>query len=294
MKAFFRAAAMAVCVLLAGKAGAETVVTNFPLGTFVYTGSVLDYRHEVRTSADRLVIEAVAADGTVLASCRVTDPVVSSGVNYVLEVPVATAASSRSAAIGDELHCVVRYENGAAAISTNPLPAVAAANDIVHVNVAAARSTAFETAEGGTVSVSDAYLAGLAPYMQQNGHDAYDPSADWDGDGVSNYAEYAAGTNPFDDSDFLRITSVALQPSGEKPSVIEFEYAGGHLYTLVSTPSLSEPVWTTESFGAGSAKAVPQRSLSFPGNEAGDVGTATLYLVPAADSPALFYGIHAE
>ena len=295
MKRFLRAAAMAVCVLLAGKAGAATATNNFPLGTFVYVGSVLDHRHEVRTSADQLVIEAVAADGTVLASCRVTDPVVSSGVNYVLEVPVATLSSSRSAAIGDELRCVVRSESGATAISTTPLPAVTAANDIAHVNVVGARTTVFSAEDGSTASVSDDYLAGLAPYMQMKGCDSYDPWADWDGDGASNFAEYAAGTNPFDETDFLHIISSGIVSAKTEPMLyLEFEYAGGHLYTLGATPELAGSAWTTEPFGVGSADATPQRSLTLAGDEATGIGTATIYLVPATDSPVAFYRINAE
>ena len=84
---------------------------NFPLGTYVYRGSVMNYRHEVYSSGNGLTVEAVATNGTVLASCRVTDPV-SSGVNYVLEVPVSSQASAKSAAIGDELTCVVRSDGG--------------------------------------------------------------------------------------------------------------------------------------------------------------------------------------
>lgn len=290
---FLFRSALAAAVLLAAASGAADT-PNFPLGTFVYVGSVLDHRHEVRTSADNLVIQAVSTNGNVLASCRVTDPVVSSGVNFVLEVPVAARSSSRSAAIGDELRCVVLSGGGTAAVSTNPLPAVAAANAIAHVNVVAARSTVFAAEDGTTVSVSDNYLAGLAPYMQAQGHDAYDPFADWDGDGVSNYAEYAAGTSPFDPSDFLHITFHSIASNDDEPTVIGFEYAGGHLYSLVSTPSLPDPSWTAESFAFGSEEASPQQSLSIPGDEASDVGTATLYLVPATDSPVLFYGIRAE
>ena len=265
---------------------------NFPVGTYIYTGSVLDYRHEVMTADAGLTIQAVATNGTVLASSRVTDPVVSSGVNFVLEVPVSTEASAKSAAIGDALTCVVISEGGVTNVSAQPMPPVSAANAITNLNVVSASATAFPYGDDGkTVLVSDDYLAGLAPWMQAYGKSAYDAAADWDGDGASNYAEYKAGTNPFDPSDRLRITDFKF---GQDSTILCFEYAGGHLYALDSSKTLTNKTWMVESFRAGSAAAVPQKSVSVPGTEDEDVGVMTLYLTPAASEPSMFYTIRAE
>ena len=233
---------------------------NFPVGTYIYTGSVLDYRHEVMTADAGLTIQAVATNGTVLASSRVTDPVVSSGANFVLEVPVSTEASAKSAAVGDALTCVVISEGGVTNVSPQPMPPVAAANAITNLNVVSASATAFPYADGKTVLVADDYLAGLAPWMQEYGKSAYDAAADWDGDGASNYAEYA----------------------------------GGHLYALDSSKTLTNKTWMAESFRAGSPSAVPQKSVSVPGTEVEDVGVMTLYLAPASAEPSMFYTIRAE
>ena len=51
--------------------------------------------------------------------------------------------------------------------------------------------------DGETVLVSDEYLDEIAAMMKRKGKTEYDPFADWDGDGASNYAEYKSGTNPF-------------------------------------------------------------------------------------------------
>ena len=266
---------------------------NFPLGTYVYRGSVMNYRHEVYSSGNGLTVEAVSTNGTVLASCRVTDPVASSGVNYVLEVPVSSQASAKSAAVGDELTCVVRSDGGQTSVSTQAMPPVAAANAITNMNLVGSSSTAFPYGpEGGVVLVSDDYLAGLAPWMQAYGKDAYDPAADWDGDGASNYSEYLAGTNPFDPSDRLRILDYKVPVNA--PQLLTFEYAGGHLSAIDSSPSLTNKAWKATSFKTDPAAKSGQTTVWFGGSEDEDVGTATIYLAPAADSPSMFYTIRAE
>ena len=264
---------------------------NFPLGTYIYAGSVLDYRHEVVAAGAGLTIQAVATNGTVLASSRVTDPVPTSGVNFVLEVPVSTQASAKSAAVGDALNCVVISEGGITNVSAKPLPPVAAANAITNLNVVSASATAFPYVDGRTVLVSDDYLAGLAPWMQAYGKSAYEPAADWDGDGIPNYNEYKAGTNPFDASDCLRITDFKV---GADSHLLTFEYAGGHLYAVDSTPSLTNKTWKVAPFRADPAAKSTQKDVWYPGNEYEDIGTTTLYLAPAADSPSMFYTIRAE
>ena len=277
--------------IIALAATATATGANFPLGTYIYTGSVLNYKNELCSSTDRLTVQAVATNGTVLASSRVTDPVVSSGVNFVLEVPVSTEASAKSAAVGDVLTCVVVSDGGLTNVSPQPMPPVAAANAITNLNVVSASATAFPYADGKTVLVSDDYLAGLAPWMQAYGKSAYDAAADWDGDGASNYAEYKAGTNPFDPSDRLRITDFKFR---QDSTLLCFEYAGGHLYALDSSKTLTNKTWMVESFRAGSPTAVPQKSVSMPGTEEEDVGVMTLYLAPASSEPSMFYTIRAE
>ena len=71
--------------MIVGSVALSASGVNFPVGTYVYAGSVLDWRHEVVKADAGLTIQAVATNGTVLASSRVTDPVVSSGVNFVLQ-----------------------------------------------------------------------------------------------------------------------------------------------------------------------------------------------------------------
>ena len=280
---------LALALATAAAAGA-----NFPLGTYVYTGSVMNYKNELCSSADRLTVQAVAQDGTILASGRVVDPAESSGVNYRLEVPVSSQASGKSAAIGDELNCVVLSGSGTTNVAAVPFPPVERANAIARVNLVSASAKAFTDGDDGeTVLVSDEYLDEIAAMMKRKGKTEYDPFADWDGDGASNYAEYKSGTNPFDPSDRLRITEFE-RDAADDDHLIEFEYAGGHLYAVDASPTLTNRAWRVAPFKTGSSGGSVQTDVWFPGNEYEDVGTATLYVAPAADSPSMFYTIRVK
>lgn len=61
---------------------------------------------------------------------------------------------------------------------------------------------------------------------------------DHDGDGMSNRAEFLAGTDPTDPHSYLRIDSLAASPSG---LTLRFTGVAGHSYTLQYAASLSGP-----------------------------------------------------
>ena len=280
-----RVAALAAAALLA----ADAAAVNVPLGTFIYAGRAMNYRHEVLTGEDDVTIQAVSTNGVVLASCKVFEAD-DSGVNFLLEVPVASTANDRAAEIGDSLNCLVVSATGATNATTRPLPPVTEANAVASCDIVWYDATDFAYGEeGGTVPVPEAYLQGLAPYMRQAGYDAYDPAADWDGDGADNYSEYVAGTNPFDASDLLRIRDFRV--AGEDNLVV-FEYVGGHLYALQAAESLAQPKWMEVEF-----RTVPgggKRTLAVIRDSDGDAGLATLYATPAADAPSMFYRVEVK
>ncbi|HUD45605.1 MAG TPA: hypothetical protein VMR33_02190 [Candidatus Baltobacteraceae bacterium] len=68
-------------------------------------------------------------------------------------------------------------------------------------------------------------------------------SADADGDGYSNYAEYVFGTDPTNALSKL-IFTVAPLP-GNMVSVSFSPYQGGRVYQLLSSPTLDNPQWLT-------------------------------------------------
>ena len=69
-------------------------------------------------------------------------------------------------------------------------------------------------------------------------------NVDADGDGMLNWQEYVAGTNPTNAQSKLQFTSAALNNVGVKDVGFTWLTAPGKTYILQSTPSLNKPVWT--------------------------------------------------
>ena len=69
-------------------------------------------------------------------------------------------------------------------------------------------------------------------------------NADPDGDGVSNFNEFIAGTNPLDATDQFRIANASYSSAGPVMTVTVAGKAGRH-YTLQHTLTLNPASWIT-------------------------------------------------
>ena len=81
-----------------------------------------------------------------------------------------------------------------------------------------------------TVSLSTGGVLPDAWQLQYFGHTGVDPNEDFDHDGMSNLAEYKAGTNPTDAQSLFEFVSVRPDPSGGV--LIEWSSVPGKLYTV--------------------------------------------------------------
>ena len=266
------------------------VAANFPVGTHLIKGTLKDWQNKVLTSSADVTIQAVATNGTVIASTKVSDPT-ADGYNFLLQVPLSTTATDSTAAVGDNLNCVLVQASGLSLAAT-PLE-VGQAN-AVSTHVLALVNTKSYAATNGTdktVSVASEYVDTIAAWMDAYGVAGdYDPFDDYDHDGATNYEEYIAGTNPFDASDKLAITGYAAFQAA--PHAISFEYVGGHVYGVVTTLSLTNPAWATQPVKKSETDVDHEQVMPSANEE--DMGVTTIYVVPAEGAASQFFKVEAK
>ena len=279
----------AVCAIIfaAMTAASVAVAANFPVGTHLIKGTLKDWQNKVLTSSAAVTIQAVSTNGTVIASTKVADPS-ADGYNFLLQIPLSSKATGSTAAVGDTLNCVLVQDSGLS-LAANPL-VVGEANAVSEVLLAFVNTRSY-TKDGATVGVPVEYTDAIAPWMEAYGIEGdYDPFADYDKDGASNYAEYRAGTNPFDATDKLAITAYSAPQNA--PHAISFEYAGGHVYGVATTLSLTNPQWATQRVKKTETDA--EREQVMPSADEDDVGVATIYVVPAEGATSQFFKLEAK
>ena len=265
------------------------VAANFPVGTHLVKGTLKDWQNNVLTSSAAVTIQAVATNGTVLASTPVDNPS-ADGYNFVLQIPLSTTATDSTAAVGDQLNCVLIQETGLA-LAASPIT-VGNANAVSSLVLEFVNMQSYTNSAGTTVNVPAEYVDTIAAMLEDEGieDEDYDPFADYDHDGVSNYNEYRAGTDPFNPDDKLEVKAYTASQSA--PHAISFEYVGGHIYGVEPTLSLTNPQWARQKVKTTETDSEHEQIM--PSDDEEDVGLATIYVVPAEGATSQFFKLEAK
>ena len=278
---------MFAVVFAAMDAASAATAANFPVGTHLIKGTLKDWQNKVLTSSAAVTVQAVSTNGSVIASTKVADPS-ADGYNFLLQIPLSSKATDSTAAVGDTLNCVI-VQGTELSLAADPIP-VGDANTVSDVCLAFVNTKSY-TKDGTTVHVAQEYIDAIGAWMEALEIEGeYDPFADYDQDGASNYAEYRAGTNPFDASDKLAITAYAAPRNA--PHAISFEYVGGHVYGIATTLSLTNPKWAAQPVKKSETDA--EQAQVMPSADEEDVGMTTIYVVPAEGATSQFFKLEAK
>jgi len=288
------AVVLAVVVCCLGKTILGDV--NYPVGTFLIHGLAENERKIVLglvPDDEALRMQAVATNGTVLAECSFTAPTsASSPDNFLLEVPMTRLATDDSAAVNDTVQLCLVKNGEPKAVLSEPIR-LYSATGTTNLVAQLYETVSYTNKDGRVATLPADYVRGLGVnYPGQDAVAAYDPFADSDGDGVSNYGEYLAATNPFDPNERLSIRAFERSPDRVK---LTFEYVGGVVYGVSASPSL-EPQkadWKEAELATEPAQAPSARRMLLDADVQG-VGRKTFYLLPTEKADSMFYRLEVK
>ena len=259
-----------------------------PYGTYLVKGAFRGDYNTVMRDFGETKIRAQRADGTVIAESTVRSAD-SEGVNFVLSIPVASAATPKSCTVGESLDCVLTTPQGAIDVPNSLTVDTPVKMGSVMFNCTEVKSYT-NPKDGTVVEIPTAYIAEAQAFIDDYmGGGTYDPWADYDHDGICNYAEFLAGTIPFDETDYLRVKD--FRPKGGKLA-LKFEHVGGHVYAVSSANTLAQPEWAAKRVRK-TADGTELDQVLADGTE-GDVGETEIFITPVGGAKSEFFRLEAK
>lgn len=259
-----------------------------PYGTYRVKGAFRGDYNTVLRDFGEAKVRAQRADGTVIAESTVRSAD-SEGVNFVLSIPVASASTAKSCKVGESLDCVLNTKEGALDVPNSLKVDTPIRVGKVTFNCTEVKSYT-NPADGTVVEIPTAYIDEAQAFLDElGGGRTYDPWADYDSDGVSNYAEFLAGTIPFDENDYLRVKEFGMKDGS---LALKFEHVGGHVYAVSSADTLSKPSWAKKRVRKNAGGADLEQVVADGAD--GDVGETVIYITPVGGAKSEFFRLEAK
>jgi len=238
---------------------------------FTFYGRIVDYAHIAYGKDTAVEVRLKAADGTLIAKTT-TATGGETAYNYVLDVPLSSKTVSGHAHAGDKVTFefvdpVGKIYNG-----------LVSAGDAVIGRSGEKRNVDVMLAtDANKNGIADEYEEAIAFMMAAKGVKTYQPLADWDGDGMNNYQEYVAGTNPLDATDYLKITEMAAAAGIDDYLAITFLAAEGRTYMFDAGECKDVEItdWKSALFAVEDPGAAMSRAVT---TEPGATGPMTVFV----------------
>ena len=252
----------------------------------------MDAQHDAFGTNRVAKIEASSENGDLLVETK-TFFRADSRRNYALRIPMATSEVDGYAVQNAVLDISVTDDLGKVWRGVVVDAAAGASGGIREVDIILGEDTDGDNIDD-TLYRQLGWLWEASDYWSMD--EEFDPSKDYDGDGIDTITEALMGTDPFNPDDVLKITAFA-HPAGTRTRAsesstvaISFDAIGGHAYTVEEATDLKAKNWKPREFFLPGSN-VPINVLSAPSGSGRSA--STIYLLPSNPTNA-FFRIRAE
>ena len=270
---------------LASLASAAAAATSLPyvLNPYTFVGRISDARGVAFDDRRSAVLTVCKADGGTTIATTTTFFRDDSRNNYALQIPMSSAPVDGFTQTGDQLVVSATDDMGLTWSGVIDPAVVGAPGTVSQVDI-----VLIEDLDGDGIddALYDELQAAWSVSAAAADGGTFDPKADDDGDGMSNLHEALLGTDPFDGTDVLHITSVEAD---EDAVALAVELPGGHVYALEESGDLTDAQAWKDAFFLVDESTQPRTILVT--SAAADRTTCTIYLFPT--SVPTFYRINA-
>lgn len=251
---------------------------------FTFAGRIVDYAHIAFDEDAAVEVRVKNLSGELLAK-TLTQTRGFTSCNYVITLPVMNQATAGTTVVGEKVvfEFVDPYGKIYSGLVSEGDAVVGNPGETKMLNIVLAT-------DADKDGVADEYLESIEYWMWKNGIEGpYDASADYDGDGHSNYAEYIAGTNPCDATDRFTVRQMALEEGIGDYLKLRVPIVQGRSYSVDATDSLTEVDWQTVPFSEDPTK---EPEATYLNTGASEVGYRTIFV--RKDAPTRFFRLRVE